>query len=557
MPVGADAKVSFNVLIRVVLLELLCGRAALDNNLDEDERNLAKWARKSIRKGKGYNIIDLKIKSQIFPKCLKEYLRTAYRCLSNESKKRPEMAEIVVALELSQTLQNKYDSRVKPASASASGMLSIARMIKSLISPEVNYAQSERNPSAINEDAMINLVPGDGGGESDKLKLPAFRMYTLDEIRAATRGFSVINIVSELGEKAPNVVYRGKLEDDDHLIAVKRFNRSARPDTRQFLNEAKAVGQLRSQRLANLLGCCFEGNERLLVAEFMPHETLTKHLFHWESQPLKWAMRLRVALYLAQALDYCSSKGRGLYHDLNAYRVLFDQARDLIKKNNPLILMDSCLEGHFSNDEGTELVRIASRCLQYKPRERPNAKSLVAALSPLQKQTDASSLALLAISKEPTPNLSPLGEASSRMDLTAIHEMLIKIGYMVDDELYPKELSFQMWTSEVQEALFAKKRGDTAFGAKDFTAAIECYTSAIENGTIVSLTMYVRRCLCYLMIDNAQEALADATQAREMHPIWSVALYIQAAALFSLGMEEDAREMLKDAVLLDEKAELN
>ncbi|KAF9589692.1 hypothetical protein IFM89_027222 [Coptis chinensis] len=36
-------------------------------------------------------------------------------------------------------------------------------------------------------------------------------------------------------------------------------------------------------------------------------------------------MRLRVALYLAQALDYCSSKGRGLYHDLNAYRVLFDQ----------------------------------------------------------------------------------------------------------------------------------------------------------------------------------------------------------------------------------------
>lgn len=36
-------------------------------------------------------------------------------------------------------------------------------------------------------------------------------------------------------------------------------------------------------------------------------------------------MRLRVALYLAQALDYCSTKGRSLYHDLNAYRVLFDQ----------------------------------------------------------------------------------------------------------------------------------------------------------------------------------------------------------------------------------------
>ena len=40
---------------------------------------------------------------------------------------------------------------------------------------------------------------------------------------------------------------------------------------------------------------------------------------------MKWAMRLRVALYLAQALEYCSIKGRALYHNLNAYRVFFDQ----------------------------------------------------------------------------------------------------------------------------------------------------------------------------------------------------------------------------------------
>ena len=51
------------------------------------------------------------------------------------------------------------------------------------------------------------------------------------------------------------------------------------------------------------------------------------------------------------------------------------------------MLMDSCLEGHFSNDDGTELVRLASRCLQYEARERPNAKSLVTSLTPLQKDT--------------------------------------------------------------------------------------------------------------------------------------------------------------------------
>ena len=40
---------------------------------------------------------------------------------------------------------------------------------------------------------------------------------------------------------------------------------------------------------------------------------------------MKWPMRLRVALYLAQALEYCGNRGRALYHDLNAYRILFDQ----------------------------------------------------------------------------------------------------------------------------------------------------------------------------------------------------------------------------------------
>lgn len=42
---------------------------------------------------------------------------------------------------------------------------------------------------------------------------------------------------------------------------------------------------------------------------------------------MKWAMRLRVALFVAQALEYCTTKGRALYHDLNAYRIVFDDVR--------------------------------------------------------------------------------------------------------------------------------------------------------------------------------------------------------------------------------------
>lgn len=64
-----------------------------------------------------------------------------------------------------------------------------------------------------------------------------------------------------------------------------------------------------------------------------------------------------------------------------------EQALDLIRDRNFNMLTDSCLEGQFSNEDGTELVRLASRCLQYEPRERPNVKSLVTALASLQKET--------------------------------------------------------------------------------------------------------------------------------------------------------------------------
>lgn len=46
---------------------------------------------------------------------------------------------------------------------------------------------------------------------------------------------------------------------------------------------------------------------------------------------MQWAMRLRVALYIAQALEHCANNNLKLYHDLNAYRVLFDEVSALVQ----------------------------------------------------------------------------------------------------------------------------------------------------------------------------------------------------------------------------------
>ncbi|XP_021776303.1 probable serine/threonine-protein kinase At4g35230 [Chenopodium quinoa] len=460
------------------------------------------------------------------------------------------------------------------------------------------------------------VVVGGGGGSG----VPAFAEFSFADLKTATNNFSTENIVSESGEKAPNLVYKGRLKNQ-HWIAVKKFTKLAWPDPKQFAEEAWGVGKLRHQRLANLIGYCCDGDERLLVAEFMPNDTLAKHLFHWENQTIEWAMRLRVALNVAEALDYCSSEGRPLYHDLNAYRVLFDEngdprlscfglmknsrdgksystnlaytppeylrngkvtpesviysfgtilldllsgkhippshALDMIRGKNIILLMDSHLEGKFSTEEATVVVDLASKCLQYEPRERPNTKDLVSTLAPLNTNPEVASHVMLGISQQeeapstPQRPLSAMGEACSRKDLTAIHQILFMTHYRDDEGT--NELSFQEWTQQMRDMLEARKRGDHAFKEKDFKTAIDCYSQFIDVGTMVSPTVYARRSLCYLMNDQADAALRDAMQAQCVHPDWPTAFYMQSVALAKLDMQKDALDMLSEASGLEEK----
>lgn len=64
------------------------------------------------------------------------------------------------------------------------------------------------------------------------------------------------------------------------------------------------------------------------------------------------------------------------------------QALDLIRGKNALLLMDSSLEGQYANDDATKLVELASKCLQFEARERPDIKFLLTAATPLQKQKE-------------------------------------------------------------------------------------------------------------------------------------------------------------------------
>ena len=96
---------------------------------------------------------------------------------------------------------------------------------------------AKRVQDSIYDLTQMVVIATENEAKSEVSHVPTFREFTYEQLKNATSGFAVENIVSEHGEKAPNVVYKGKLENQMR-IAVKRFNRNAWPDAKQFLVKA-------------------------------------------------------------------------------------------------------------------------------------------------------------------------------------------------------------------------------------------------------------------------------------------------------------------------------
>ncbi|XP_021760146.1 receptor-like protein kinase ANXUR1 [Chenopodium quinoa] len=94
----------------VVLFEILCARPALNPSLPKEQVSLADWARSSVKKGNIDEIIDPHIKGTIKPECLKKFVETAFKCLSDHGVDRPSMSDLLWNLEFSLQLQESGDA---------------------------------------------------------------------------------------------------------------------------------------------------------------------------------------------------------------------------------------------------------------------------------------------------------------------------------------------------------------------------------------------------------------------------------------------------------------
>ncbi|XP_047339688.1 cysteine-rich receptor-like protein kinase 15 [Impatiens glandulifera] len=150
-----------------------------------------------------------------------------------------------------------------------------------------------------------------------------FLLVPLDLIIKATQGFSKVN---KLGEGGFGPVYKGTLVDGKE-IAVKRLSRSSGQGLKELKNEVSLIANLQHRNLVKLLGCCLEGNESLLIYEYMPNKSLDFLIFDSTRAPqLDWSRRLNIIDGIARGLLYLheDSRLRIIHRDLKASNILLD-----------------------------------------------------------------------------------------------------------------------------------------------------------------------------------------------------------------------------------------
>ncbi|KAI5059627.1 hypothetical protein GOP47_0025946 [Adiantum capillus-veneris] len=151
-----------------------------------------------------------------------------------------------------------------------------------------------------------------------------WRIFTSKEVLAATHNFSNDN---KLGEGGFGSVYWGQLQDGSQ-IAVKRLKVWTSKAEMEFAVEVEILGRARHKNLLSLRGYCAEGQERLIIYDFMPNLSLLSHLhgqFATDGH-LDWRRRMRIALGSAEGIAYLHHYATPhiIHRDVKASNVLLD-----------------------------------------------------------------------------------------------------------------------------------------------------------------------------------------------------------------------------------------
>jgi serine/threonine protein kinase len=115
---------------------------------------------------------------------------------------------------------------------------------------------------------IFNMICTDPSGDMNITK------FTYKELSRVTENFSPSN---KIGEGGFGSVYKGKLRNGK-LVAVKVLSLESRQGAKEFLNELMAISNVSHENLVKLYGYCVEGNQRILVYNYLENNSLAQTL---------------------------------------------------------------------------------------------------------------------------------------------------------------------------------------------------------------------------------------------------------------------------------------
>ncbi|XP_057489530.1 cold-responsive protein kinase 1-like [Actinidia eriantha] len=149
------------------------------------------------------------------------------------------------------------------------------------------------------------------------------KLFTYNSLRSATRDFHPSN---KIGGGGFGVVYRGVLRDGTH-VAVKCLSAESKQGIKEFLTEITMISKICHPNLVELIGCCVEGSNRILVYEYLENNSIAAVLLGSKvSIALDWPKRAAICKGTASGLAFLHEEAEPpiVHRDIKASNVLLD-----------------------------------------------------------------------------------------------------------------------------------------------------------------------------------------------------------------------------------------
>ncbi|CAA3002282.1 serine threonine- kinase [Olea europaea subsp. europaea] len=155
-------------------------------------------------------------------------------------------------------------------------------------------------------------------------------LYSYKKLRIATDDFSQTN---KIGEGGFGSVYKGKLKTGQ-MAAIKVLSSESSQGLKEFLTEIQVISDVEHENLVKLYGCCVEGNQKILVYNYLENNSLAQTLLgngHSRIQ-FSWRTRVNICIGVANGLAHLHEEMTPhiVHRDIKASNILLD--KDLTPK---------------------------------------------------------------------------------------------------------------------------------------------------------------------------------------------------------------------------------